>query len=283
MENSGSIKIRNSPGIVAVKEMFRRTSNTMPLVSIVTPVYNAAQFLPETLASVRAQTMTDWEQILVDDGSTDNSVAIAEAASRGDSRFRLLRTPQNGGPTVARNMGLAVARGRYIAFLDADDIWMPEKLTRCVKWMTANGYAFIYHDYRHMSQDGLRVGRVVHGPDTLTVATQHTHRGTGCLAVVLDSERIPEINFTAVSPYHAEDFCLWTKLIRQGHEGHRFPVDLARYRLSPSGRSANKVECAINVWHLYREHSMLPFTRAVFWWIQFAWNSFWLHHHARPH
>ncbi len=253
-----------------------------PLVSIITPVYNAARWLPETIASVRAQTFPDWEQLLVDDGSTDDSRAIVEGAVAKDPRFRLLRTPCNSGPTEARNIALAAARGRYIAFLDADDLWVPEKLSRCVEWMSANDFAFIYHDYRHMSQDGLRVGRVVRGPNTLTVATHHTHRGTGCLTVVLDSARIPEIRFTEVTPYHAEDFCLWTKLIRQGYVGRRFPADLARYRLSPQGRSANKLECAINVWHLYRRESKISLARTVFWWVQYVWNAFKLHLSARP-
>ena len=102
----------------------------MPLVSIITPVYNAAPWLRETLASVRAQTLTDWEQILVDDGSSDNSVAIAEAAAKQDARFRLIRTPQNMGPSSARNLAIEAARGRFIAFLDADDYWEPHKLSR---------------------------------------------------------------------------------------------------------------------------------------------------------
>lgn len=254
----------------------------MALASIVTPVYNAARWLPETLASVRAQTITDWEQVLVDDGSSDDSCAIIEAAAAEDARFRLLCSPQNAGPAKARNVALAAARGRYIAFLDADDLWLPEKLARCLEWMNATGHAFIYHDYRHISYDGLWMGGLVRGPDTLTEATQHTHRGNGCLTVVLDSEQIPEIRFPKVAPYHAEDFCLWTKLIREGHIGHRLPADLARYRLSPASRSAKKLESAINAWHLYREISKLSFACAAFWWPQYVLNAFMIHRRARP-
>src|SRR5580700_5420680 len=100
----------------------------MPLVSIITPVYNAARWLRETLDCVRAQTLTDWEHMLVDDGSTDDSVAVIEAAVREDKRFRLIRTPQNAGPSNARNLALEAARGRYIALLDADDLWLEKKL-----------------------------------------------------------------------------------------------------------------------------------------------------------
>ena len=115
----------------------RQKGKKMPLVSIVTPVYNAARWLPETLASVRAQTLTDWEQILVDDSSTDNSFAIAETAAREDARLRLVCTAHNIGPSAARNLAIEVARGRFIAFLDADDLWLPEKLARSIEWLTS--------------------------------------------------------------------------------------------------------------------------------------------------
>jgi teichuronic acid biosynthesis glycosyltransferase TuaG len=256
----------------------------MPLVSIVTPVYNAARFLPETLASVRAQTLTDWEQILVDDGSADDSVAIVEAAAREDSRFRLLRTPQNGGPSAARNLALGAARGRFVAFLDADDLWLPEKLARSVEWMTTHQFGFIYHDYRHISHDGTLVGALITAPEELTLRVLHTRRGTGCLTVVIDREQIPQFRFPKLeNPRHAEDFCLWATLIKQGHNGHRLPADLARYRLSKNSRSANKLESARNAWGLYRSVSKLPLGLAAYWWVQYAWNTFWLYRHARPH
>ena len=255
----------------------------MPLVSIITPVYNAARWLPETMACVRAQTLTDWEQILVDDGSTDNSVAIIEAAARCDARFRLLRTPHNSGPSAARNLALEAARGRFIAFLDADDLWLPEKLARSVDWMTRHDYAFIYHDYRHISHDGSRVGALIRAPETLDLRTLHTRRGHGgCLSMVIDRKRVKVIRFPAISPHHAEDFCAWLLLIRDGHTGHRLPADLGRYRLSPNSRSSNKLKSAFNAWHLYRHVSRLPVPRAALWWSQYAWNALLLHLQALP-
>jgi glycosyltransferase involved in cell wall biosynthesis len=255
----------------------------MPLVSIITPVYNAAPWLLEMLASVRAQTLTDWEQILVDDGSSDSSVAIAEAAAQQDPRFRLIRTPRNMGPSSARNLAIEAARGRFIAFLDADDLWLPEKLARSVAWITSRGYSFIYHDYRHMSHDGLRVGALIKVPEKLDWRTLHTRRGTGgCVSIVIDRRRIPVFSFPPNAPYRAEDFCLWAQIIREGHIGHRLPVDLACYRLSPKSRSANKLQGSINAWHLYREVSMLPIPLAAFWWLQYAWSALTLYLRARP-
>ncbi|MGO8758304.1 MAG: glycosyltransferase family 2 protein [Terracidiphilus sp.] len=255
----------------------------MPLVSIVTPVYNAAQWLEQTLASVRAQTLTDWEHLLADDGSTDGSLAIAVAAARADSRVRVLRTGIRTGPATARNRALDAARGRFIAFLDADDLWLPDKLARSVDWLIEHAYDFVYHDYRHISHDGARVGALIRAPETLDLRTLHTRRGHGgCLSIVVDRWRVPVLRFPNIEPHHAEDFCTWLSLIRAGHVGHRVPADLGRYRLSPKSRSSNKLAGAINVWHLYRNFSRLPVPLAAAWWVQYAWNSFTLYLHARP-
>jgi len=254
-----------------------------PLASIITPVYNAETFLPETLDSVRAQTLQDWEQILVDDGSTDRSVALIEAAASRDARFRLLRTSRNQGPSAARNLAIESARGQYIAFLDADDLWLPEKLARSVQWMAEYGFDFIYHDYRHISNDGAHVGPLITAPEKLDMRTLHTRRGHGCLSVVIDRSLNPGFRFPSEGQYiHHEDFCAWLSLIRQGHIGHRLPADLGRYRLSNSSRSANKLVGAIDTWKIYRRISELPLLQAASWWTQYAWNSFWLHRYARP-
>jgi glycosyltransferase involved in cell wall biosynthesis len=255
-----------------------------PLVSIVTPVYNAARWLPQTLATVQAQTWTDWEHILVDDGSKDGSQSILEASALADSRRRPLYLRSNQGPSAARNRALETARGRYVAFLDADDLWHPEKLARSMQWMHEHHFAFIYHDYRHLSHDGLRVGRRIAGPEELNLRTLHTRRGTGgCLSVVLDREQVGDLRFPPLSHhYKAEDFCLWLSLIQQGHVGHRLPADLGRYRLTPRSRSSNKIGCAVDVWRLYRRFSHLPVPVAALWWIQYAWNTFWLYRSARP-
>ncbi len=255
----------------------------MPLVSVISPVYNAARRLPDTLASVRAQSLADWEHLLVDDSSTDDSVAVIEAAAREDARFRLLRTARNGGPSRARNAAIDAAAGRYLAFLDADDLWLPEKLARSVEWISLNGYSFIYHDYRHISSDGSLVGPLITAPEVLDMETLHTQRGHGgCLSMVIDRARVKGFRFPDDCPYLHEDFCAWLSLVNAGHIGHRLPADLGRYRLSPQSRSGNKLKAAIETWRIYRDASKLPRLRAVQWWVEYAWNGYWLHRYARP-
>jgi len=255
----------------------------VPLVSIITPVYNALRWLPETLAAVHAQTFVNWEHVLVDDGSTDGSLELLETMARRDSRLRVLRATQNGGPSAARNLAIKAARGRFVAFLDADDLWLPEKLSRSIDWMCSHNYAFVYHDYRHMSQDGTCVGALITGPEELDLRALHIRRGTGgCLSVVVDRAKIPDLCFPTNFHLLHEDFCTWLSIIRQGHNGHRLPADLGRYRLSAHSRSANKFAGVLNTWKIYRQISKLPWLRAASWWLQYVWNCFWMYRSARP-
>lgn len=255
---------------------------TAPLVSVITPVFNAANFLPETIRSVQQQTLSDWEHILVDDGSTDGSPELIKEATAADHRLRFLRTQGRNGPARARNQGLERARGKYVAFLDADDVWLPHKLESCTKWMKSKDYSFIYHDYRHMSRDGKKTGAVIAGPDRLDVQRLHTRRGFGCLTVVIDFEKLPDFRFPANGDGLNEDFVAWLRLLRKGPVGRRLPEDLGRYRLSETSRNGNRLASAAACWRIYRNESNLPFGLALTWWTQYAWHAFWTHRRAVP-
>jgi teichuronic acid biosynthesis glycosyltransferase TuaG len=254
----------------------------MPLISIITPVYNAARWLPDTFASVRAQTLTDWEHILAYDGSTDESVSLIRAAAAEDPRIRLLQTHSKEGPARARNLALEHAQGRYVAFLDADDLWLPEKLACCLAWMRAHDSSFVYHDFRHMSADGTRLGAVIHGADELNLRTLHTRRGHGgCLSFMIDRQRVGELRFPANLRTTHEDFVAWLTMIERGHTGHRVPYDLGRQRMSGSSRNANKLRAIYHTWLIYRKASKLPLPRAISWWTQYVWNTLHMYRHAR--
>ena len=254
----------------------------MPLVSVITPVFNAVEFLPEALRSVHSQTLSDWDHILIDDGSTDGSFELIEEAAAADSRLHLLRTKGRIGPAKARNQGLECALGKYAAFLDADDLWLPQKLQHCTAWMNFNNYNFIFHDYRHISRDGKKTGAVIAGPDRLDLQSLHTCRGAGCLTVVLDLEQLPDFRFPTDHDDLNEDFVAWLRLVRKGHLAYRLPEDLGRYRLSETSRNGNRIASAVACWRIYRNESKLPFCRALNWWTQYAWHAFWMHRRAVP-
>ena len=251
-------------------------------VSVITPMYNARPWLPGLFESTSQQTFQAFEHLLVDDCSTDGSAELAEALRADDPRAKILRMARNCGPAAARNAAIATARARYLAFLDADDLWLPHKLERQLRWMKAQGHAFTYHDYRHMSRDGTRVGAVVSGPDVLTLASLHTRRGTGCLSVMVDTHQLPWFRFPELERSLPEDFLAWLAILQHGHSGHRLPEDLGRYRLTPASRSSNKLRAALAVWRLYRKVENLPVPKALSWWLQYVWNARQLYKRAEP-
>lgn len=253
-----------------------------PLVSVISPLFNAARWLPGLVNVTKSQTLLDFEHILVDDCSTDAGKSIAESLTRGDARYQVLQMPGNGGPAAARNMGLNVAIGRYVAFLDQDDLWLPNKLEEQVRFMREHGYAFTYHDYRFISEDGSRIGKLVEAPALLDVPTLHTRRGVGCLAVMIDRGKLPGFKFPEIGRALFEDHFAWFTILNGGEHGHRLPQDLARYRVFKGSRNGNKLRAAQGMWKTIRHAEGVPLPRAAYWWLRYAWAALRLHRYARP-
>lgn len=226
--------------------------------------------------------MVDFAHILVDDCSNDEGKPLAESLVHGDTRYKVLQTQENGGPAAARNLGLKVATGRYVAFLDADDLWLPNKLEQQLHFMREHGYAFTYHDYRFISEDGSRLGKLVEAPDRLDAPTLHTRRGVGCLTVMIDRNKLPSFNFPDVSRTLVEDHFAWFTVLKGGVYGHRLPADLARHRVFQGSRSGNKVRASTAMWLTYPNAEKLPLLWASYWWLRYAWRAFRSHRYARP-
>lgn len=254
-----------------------------PLVSVITPFFNATRWLPGLVNVTKTQTLTVFEHILVDDCSTDGSKPLAESLTHGDARYKVLQMSRNGGPAAARNLGLSVAKGRYVAFLDADDLWLPGKLEQQTRFMQERGHAFTYHDYRFISEDSSHIGKLVRAPDLLDVPTLHTRRGVGCLAVMIDRDKLPGFKFPEVDRTFPEDHFAWFTILKGGERGHRLPQDLARYRVFKGSRSSNKLKAAGAMWLTFRYAEGLPLPRASYWWLRYTWAAFRLHRYAQPH
>lgn len=156
------------------------------LVSIITPSYNTAKYIAETIESVQAQTYTNWEMIIVDDCSTDNTDDIV-APFLTDSRIRYLKNPQNSGAAVSRNYALREAKGRWIAFLDSDDLWMPDKLRRQIDFMEQEGHHFSYTYYCEIDEASKPIGITVMGPKRITKRGMYNYCWPGCLTVIYDA------------------------------------------------------------------------------------------------
>ena len=242
-----------------------------PRVSVVIPVFNAATTIRRAMDSVAAQGFTDWEALLVDDASTDDSVAIMTERAALDPRFRLIRLPRNQGVSNARNAGIAAARGRYIAFLDADDCWMPEKLDLQIPLLDS-GVPLVCSAYRRVDPQGRDLG-VVRPPERIVYARALGGNPVGCLTAIWDRERFPDARMPALSLH--EDYAFWLSLLRDGAEGRGLPHVLAEYTVRPQSRSSRKRDAARATWRVLRGEPGIGLPRAVMGFVTYGTRSLW--------
>ena len=223
----------------------------MPKVSIITPLFNGAGFIEETIRSVLNQTFTDWEMIIVDDCSGDHPEAIISRYADRDARIRLIRLEQNHGAAAARNVAMDLACGDYIAFLDGDDTWKPAKLQRQVGLMESNNWTFSFTAYETVKQDGTPTGKIVRVPKKIDYRTYLKNTVIGCLTVMIDRRHTGPFKMPLIRTSH--DMALWLDLMKRGFAAHGIDEVLASYRLVSSSNTANKLKAAKGVWHVYRE------------------------------
>lgn len=223
----------------------------MPLVTIVTPCYNAANFLPETIESVIAQTFTDWEMIVVDDFSTDNSVEIVKEYSRKDSRIKFLSTEHNtGSPAIPRNIGIEAAQGKYIALLDADDIWYPSKLQNQVEKLEANGYQIMYSNGDMIDENGKHLRPINKGSKSDYWGTL-TQNELSCSAAIFRKDMVGDIRFKNMVK---EDFVFWLELMRTSKAiAYNTGTREYSYRIITGSRSRNKQNIIKQQWYVLRK------------------------------
>lgn len=234
-------------------------SNLMdPVVTIVTPSYNCSRFIKETIASVKAQTFEDWEMIIVDDCSSDNSCEIIEAEAALDSRIKLHRLQKNSGAAVARNTAMNMSRGRYLAFLDSDDLWLPTKLALQLDFMRTQDIGFSFTSYRVMSEEGELTERVIGVVPSINYDTLLKNTIIGCLTVMLDRHKLGQVQMPNIRA--KQDTGMWLSILKKGHLAYGLPVELSYYRLVKGSISNNKIKAVYKMWRLYRDVEKLnPF------------------------
>lgn len=228
------------------------------LVSIIMPAYNAGRYLESAVQSVQEQTWPQWELLIVDDASKDNTSAIALDLQGNDPRIRFLKHQQNQGVAMARNFAMEQARGKYIAFLDSDDLWLPAKLETQLAFMNETGTAIAYSAYQRMDEQGRPLGTVVPPPE---VSYAGLLRGNviGNLTGIYDASRLGKQLF---SPYRHEDYVAWLALVRKAGKARGVQEVLARYRVYSGSTSANKLRTLNWQWQIYRKVEKLSFVHA---------------------
>ena len=248
--NSGEGTSADSPTESATAKREARAVDP-ELVTIITPVFNAEKFIEETIRSAQGQTYSMWEMlVLIDGGTKDRTAEIVQRLARDDSRVKLVDVPGGRSVQQARNHGFQIARGKYIAFLDADDLWKPTKLEKQLALMRKTGAALCYSSFRRISVDGSRIGRVFAPPMTMTYSSLLMNNSIGSPTPIVDQEKTGPL-FMETNRH--EDYALWLKIVRQGHLAVGVDEDLAFYRIVPTGRAARKDVNLVRRWHVYRD------------------------------
>ncbi|MCQ2211391.1 MAG: glycosyltransferase [Paludibacteraceae bacterium] len=227
------------------------------LVSIIMPAYNTEKYISESIQAVLNQTYTNWELLIVDDCSTDSTTAVVESIK--DPRIHLLKNEHNSGAAVSRNYALREARGRWIAFLDSDDLWDATKLEKQITFMEANNYAFSYTSYEEIDEDGKPTGTLITGPKRITKHKMFNYCWPGCLTVMYDASVIGLIQIEDIKKNN--DYAMWLKVCRKA-ECFLLDSNLAQYRRGRSGSISTQSKIGLIKWH-YRLYRVCEKKRAL--------------------
>lgn len=229
-------------------------------VSVVTPSYNSERYIARTIESVQAQTYTDWEMVIVDDCSTDSTRQIVQSYADKDPRIRLLTQKENAGAAMARTRSMRESTGRFVAYLDADDIWLPEKLEKQVKFMLDNDCGFSCTSYEVIDDAGNRLNKEVHMWPKIDYMGFLTNLLLQTVGIMVDTEKVDRELLVMPNIRRAQDAATWLQILKAGHECYGIYEVLAQYRRAKNSLSSNKLVAIKRTWNLFRnvEHLSLP-------------------------
>jgi glycosyltransferase involved in cell wall biosynthesis len=210
------------------------------LVSIVTPNYNCVQFIPQTIESVLAQTYANWEMLIIDDYSTDGSYEIALDYAKKDNRIKVCRMTKNSGVALCRNKAIELSQGQYLTFLDSDDLWIPEKLEKQLRFMKENGCDFSFAEYEHINENGKSLGIKARVIKRLTYNKMLLHCFPGCLTVMYRQDIHEKIYCNDIKKDN--DHALFLRVLKHTQNAIGIPECLAKYRIRNNSISRKKLQ-----------------------------------------
>lgn len=231
-------------------------TNGTPLVSVIMPAYNAALFIEEAIASVQAQTITDWELLVIDDCSKDETCGIVEKIAVDDSRVKLLVNEKNMGAAGSRNRGLDIFQGNYVALLDSDDYWHPTMLEKMIARAEETKADIIYCSYELVDERNRKVCNDFLVPEATSFRESIVRSVITCSTVLVTAE-LARNNRFPTNMYH-EDIAMWFQILRDGGTARGVPEVLAAYRQRSDSKTANKLKSAGRRWLIYRKHLKMP-------------------------
>ena len=242
-----------------------------PLVSIITPCYNSSKFIVQTIESVLAQTYQNWEMIIVDDCSKDDSIAIITDYLEKDKRIKLFTTEKNSkSPVEPRNIGIKNAKGRFIAFLDSDDIWLSTKLEQQIKLFLNKKTAIVYSNYEKINEKGERNNRIVVNPSVSSYKELLKGNIIALSTGIYDTKKVGKVYFKKIG---WEDYGLWLSLLKQGYIAQNTNTVSALYRVRNFSISGNKIHSAKLTWKVYRYSEKFGILWSLYYFLHYCIRS----------
>jgi teichuronic acid biosynthesis glycosyltransferase TuaG len=241
------------------------------LVSIITPSYNSGEFISETIKSIQNQTYRNWELLITDDFSSDNTVKIIKSFIKDDNRIQLFQLDKNSGAAMARNNSIKRALGRFIAFLDSDDTWLPNKLITQLKFMTYNKAPISFTSYFLMNDKGVSLNKTIKSIEKVNYHQYLKNTIIGMSTSMIDTSKVSHIVFKNIRT--RQDTYLWISLLKQGHTAYGIGEPLGIYRVRSNSISANKIKSALQVWKLYFNFEKLGFIKSLYYLIFYLFNA----------
>lgn len=239
-----------------------------PIVSIITPCYNAAHLIKETIDSVLNQTFTNWEMLIINDCSTDNSAAVVKDYASNEKRIKYFKTNhKSGSPSLPRNIGIENAKGKYIAFLDADDVWLPDKLEKELEFAEKNRCHIVYSYYEKINSEGKRENRLVETRKESTYFSLLRSNSIPCLTSLVSREAIGTTRFKQIPQ---EDFCFWLDILKKGYTARNICQVTALYREAKTSRSGNKLDMFKGYWNVIRNHQNIALIPAWYYMVTYT-------------
>lgn len=239
------------------------------LVSVIMPTHNDERYLSTSVDSVLAQTFTQWELLIIDDCSTDGTAKLIADYCQRDNRIKSLRTERaSGSPTLPRNMGIAHAQGRFIAFLDSDDQWLPTKLARQVPLLQEKtDSVMVFSNYRLMDEDGVQYRQSIVAPPTTNYQQLLKGNVIGCLTVMYDTQKTGKCFFPSLGH---EDYALWLSMLKRGGTVYNTNTFEAVYRMKRGSVSSNKLRAMGWQWYIYTRVEQLGTLRSAYYFVNYA-------------
>lgn len=238
------------------------------LVSIIMPAYNAEKTISDSIDSVINQKYQNWELIVTDDCSTDRTLDILREYAKKDKRIKVISSKTNRGPALSRNSSISSSNGMFIAFLDSDDLWLPEKLTYSLSFAKKNpNVGLIYTAYRRISFNHSTIGRLIQVPKTVDYKTLLGGNVIATSTVLISRYIIKKIEMRDT---YYDDFDCWLRLLKQNYIAMGLNIDLMRYRIVEDSISRNKIKSAMHVWRAYRKLEELNLLKTIYYFLLYS-------------